>query len=247
MCGIIAILLADKDKHVNQLLFDGLTVLQHRGQDAAGMVTAKAGRLHLHKDRGLVRDVFQQAHMDSLVGSFGLGHCRYPTAGSSSTSEAQPLYTNTPYGIAVAHNGNLTNTDELAEGLRAKFRHINTLSDSELLLNVFAEELQRRQRPNIRPSQVFEATAEVSCGGRPATDSACFGLHTHVPDSGSTVASCTGGQGACCAAPRLPTSILPYRAAASTSLLPHRLPAPIVARGETQRRSAKPNPWTEAR
>ena len=161
MCGIIAILLADRSKHVNQLLFDGLTVLQHRGQDAAGMVTAEGTELHLRKDKGLVRDVFSQEHMTELRGHFGLGHCRYPTAGSSSCAEAQPLYTNAPYGISVAHNGNLTNYEELSARLRSQFRHINTKSDSELLLNIFAEELQRRQRPNLKHSQIFEATSEV--------------------------------------------------------------------------------------
>lgn len=101
-------------------MFDGLTVLQHRGQDAAGVVTSEHGRLHLRKDNGLVKDVFQNHHMMELTGNVGLGHVRYPTAGSSSCAEAQPLYTNYPYGICVAHNGNLTNTVELAEQLRQK-------------------------------------------------------------------------------------------------------------------------------
>jgi glutamine phosphoribosylpyrophosphate amidotransferase len=105
---------------VNQMIFDGLTVLQHRGQDAAGMVTSERGRLHLRKQNGLVKDVFQTHHMLELRGNVGLGHCRYPTAGSSSCAEAQPLYTNYPYGICVAHNGNITNTDELALELRTK-------------------------------------------------------------------------------------------------------------------------------
>jgi amidophosphoribosyltransferase len=120
MCGILGLLLANKDEFVNQLIFDGLTVLQHRGQDAAGIVTSENGRLHLRKDNGLVKDVFQRHHMMELKGNVGLGHVRYPTAGSSSCAEAQPLYTNYPYGICVAHNGNLTNTVELAEELRAK-------------------------------------------------------------------------------------------------------------------------------
>jgi amidophosphoribosyltransferase len=97
------------------MLFDGLTVLQHRGQDAAGIVTAERRRLHLRKDNGLVKDVFHQHHMLELRGNLGVGHVRYPTAGSSSCAEAQPLYTNYPYGICVAHNGNLTNTVELAK------------------------------------------------------------------------------------------------------------------------------------
>lgn len=107
-----------KTNKVNQMLFDGLTVLQHRGQDAAGMVTAERRRLHLRKDNGLVKDVFQTHHMMELRGNVGIGHVRYPTAGSSSCAEAQPLYTNFPYGICMAHNGNLTNTDELTRVIR---------------------------------------------------------------------------------------------------------------------------------
>jgi amidophosphoribosyltransferase len=143
MCGIIGLLLSNEDSNVNQLLFDGLTVLQHRGQDAAGMVTAERSlRLHLRKDNGLVKDVFQDHHMLELRGNVGLGHCRYPTAGSSSCAEAQPLYTNYPYGICVAHNGNITNTEELTIQLKdTALRHVNTDSDSELLLNLFAEHL----------------------------------------------------------------------------------------------------------
>ena len=142
MCGIIALLLHDRSQHVNQSLFDGLTVLQHRGQDAAGIVTADNRRLHLRKSNGLVKDVFQTHHMTELRGNVGLGHVRYPTAGSSSCAEAQPLYTNYPFGICVAHNGNLTNTEEL-EGLvrDGMMRHVNTESDSELLLNIFAESM----------------------------------------------------------------------------------------------------------
>jgi len=150
MCGVLALLLSNEDENVNQLLFDGLTVLQHRGQDAAGIVTLDSNRrLHLRKDNGLVKDVFQEHHMIDLIGNVGLGHVRYPTAGSSSCAEAQPLYTNCPYGICVAHNGNLTNTEKLtAEVLEQIQRHINTDSDSELLLNIFAEELTSRRSPN---------------------------------------------------------------------------------------------------
>jgi amidophosphoribosyltransferase len=125
------------------MIFDGLTVLQHRGQDAAGMVTSEGGRLHLRKDNGLVKDVFHQHHMVELRGHLGIGHCRYPTAGTSSCAEAQPLYTNYPYGICVAHNGNLTNTEQIAKQLTEIGRHVNTDSDSELLLNLFSEELTR--------------------------------------------------------------------------------------------------------
>ena len=147
MCGIIALLLADQGEHVNQMLFDGLTVLQHRGQDAAGIVTAERRRLHLRKNNGLVKDVFGAHHMAELRGNVGLGHCRYPTTGSSSCAEAQPLYTNYPHGICVAHNGNLTNTDALETLVRDKYmRHINTDSDSELLLNIFAEEMAQQAK-----------------------------------------------------------------------------------------------------
>lgn len=143
MCGILGILLANEDKHVNQMLFDGLTVLQHRGQDAAGMVVAHQERLHLRKDNGLVKDVFQQHHMVELRGNVGIGHVRYPTAGSSSCAEAQPLYTNYPYGICFAHNGNVTNTEDLRDKVTKELnRHVNTDSDSELLLNLFAEYLR---------------------------------------------------------------------------------------------------------
>jgi len=145
MCGIIAILLANEDEFVNQMIFDGLTVLQHRGQDAAGIVTSERRRLHLRKDNGLVKDVFQTHHMAELRGNVGLGHCRYPTAGSSSCAEAQPLYTNYPHGICVAHNGNLTNTHELTDVVRDTMqRHVNTDSDSEVLLNIFAECMMNR-------------------------------------------------------------------------------------------------------
>jgi len=166
-------LLANKEQHVNQLLFDGLTVLQHRGQDAAGMVTVEDGRLRLRKDNGLVRDVFQQSHMEELRGNIGIGHVRYPTAGSSSNEEAQPFSTNYPFGICVAHNGNLTNTDELQSSLKySNFRHVNTDSDSEVLLNVFAESLTnelKAEQTNKRPMHdvVFQAMETVmnTCKG----------------------------------------------------------------------------------
>lgn len=134
---------------VNQMLFDALTVLQHRGQDAAGMVTSQDRRLHLRKDNGLVKDVFQTHHMLELRGNMGIGHCRYPTAGTSSCAEAQPLYTNYPFGICVAHNGNITNTEELTKQICDTIgRHVNTDSDSELLLNLFAERLTSETRKN---------------------------------------------------------------------------------------------------
>ena len=147
---------------MNQLLFDGLTVLQHRGQDAAGMVTAERRRLHLRKDNGLVRDVFHTHHMMELRGNVGIGHCRYPTAGSSSCAEAQPLYTNYPHGICVAHNGNITNTQELTEYLQDSVgRHVNTDSDSELLLNLFAEALTKQDKGIASNQMIFSAMEDV--------------------------------------------------------------------------------------
>ncbi|KAL9180102.1 hypothetical protein ACHAXT_008072 [Thalassiosira profunda] len=170
MCGILGLLLADEDANVNQMLFDGLTVLQHRGQDAAGIVTSERGRLHLRKDNGLVKDVFQTHHMIDLKGNVGLGHVRYPTAGSSSCAEAQPLYTNFPHGICVAHNGNLTNAAELADHCRKDLgRHINTDSDSEVLLNIFADSLIKgeKQDGHDMVETIFAAVETVmkSCKG----------------------------------------------------------------------------------
>jgi len=142
-CAVMAVLLADESTHVNQMLFDALTVLQHRGQDAAGMVTCQGKRLHLRKDNGLVQQVFTQESMLQLRGSMGIGHCRYPTAGGSSCAEAQPLYTNYPYGLCISHNGNLTNAHALTLQVEAICRHVNTQSDSELLLNIFSEALSK--------------------------------------------------------------------------------------------------------
>ncbi len=159
MCGIIGIV---GKSPVNQGLYDGLTVLQHRGQDAAGIMTSDGDRLHLRKDNGLVRDVFQTRHMLRLKGHMGIGHVRYPTAGCSSSAEAQPFYVNSPYGISLAHNGNLTNADTLkGDMFREDLRHINTNSDSEILLNVFAHELQRQGKLRIDEGDVFEAVTRV--------------------------------------------------------------------------------------
>jgi amidophosphoribosyltransferase len=159
MCGIVGIV---GKSNVNQALYDALTVLQHRGQDAAGIVTSHDGRLFLRKDNGLVRDVFQQRHMQRLVGNMGIGHIRYPTAGSSSSAEAQPFYVNSPYGITLAHNGNLTNAYALREALTEdELRHLNTDSDSEVLLNVFAGELQRIGRVKAAHEDVFAAVRAV--------------------------------------------------------------------------------------
>lgn len=165
MCGIIGIV---GKGNVNQDLYDGLTVLQHRGQDAAGIMTCDHGRLALRKDNGLVRDVFRNHHMVQLQGDMGIGHVRYPTAGCSSSAEAQPFYVNSPFGIGLAHNGNLTNADRLKRDLFLEdLRHINTESDSEILLNVFAHELHHAGRLRIDEDDVFEAVAGVHrrCSG----------------------------------------------------------------------------------
>ena len=159
MCGIVGIV---AKSYVNQDMFDALTFLQHRGQDAAGMITCNDGRFYLRKDNGMVRDVFRTRHMRRLIGNMGIGHVRYPTAGSSSAAEAQPFYVNSPYGIALAHNGNLTNANEIAESIfNADLRHINTNSDSEVLLNVFAHELQRLGQLVPRAEDIFYAVAQL--------------------------------------------------------------------------------------
>lgn len=159
MCGVVGVA---AQSPVNQTLYDALTMLQHRGQDAAGIVTCKDGRLFLRKDNGMVRDVFLNRHMMRLVGEFGIGHVRYPTAGSSSSAEAQPFYVNSPYGITLAHNGNLTNANIIADELfQTDMRHINTDSDSEVLLNVFAHELQALAVQKPTPNDVFKALSKV--------------------------------------------------------------------------------------
>ncbi|WP_148862656.1 amidophosphoribosyltransferase [Marinobacter fonticola] len=159
MCGIVGIV---STSNVNQTLYDALTVLQHRGQDAAGIVTFQDERFNLRKDNGLVRDVFRTRHMRRLAGNVGIGHVRYPTAGSASSAEAQPFYVNSPYGITLAHNGNLTNADELSRDLfRTDLRHINTNSDSEVLLNVFAHELQKLGKLTPTKEEIFAAVSAV--------------------------------------------------------------------------------------
>ncbi len=159
MCGIVGLV---AKSNVNQGLYDALTVLQHRGQDAAGMVTCDEGRFYLRKDNGLVKDVFRSRHMKRLVGNMGIGHIRYPTAGSSTSAEAQPFYVNSPYGIVLAHNGNLTNTAQLVnEVYREDLRHINTNSDSEVLLNVFAHELHAQKTLLPNQDDIFEAVKRV--------------------------------------------------------------------------------------
>ncbi len=161
MCGIIGIVAKN---YVNQKLYDGLTVLQHRGQDAAGMVTCDGTRLYLRKNNGLVRDVFQTRHMLNLKGKMGIGHVRYPTAGCSSSAEAQPFYVNSPYGITLAHNGNLTNGEKLKEDLMSDdLRHINTQSDSEVLLNILANELHNvgKLRKHLSETDIFRSVSRL--------------------------------------------------------------------------------------
>jgi amidophosphoribosyltransferase len=140
MCGVLGIV---GKAPVSTGLYDGLTVLQHRGQDAAGILTCDDnGFINLRKDNGLVKDVFFTRHMKRLNGNVGIAHCRYPTAGSNSPAEAQPFYVNSPFGIALAHNGNLTNADKLRSRIfKDDLRHVNTSSDSEILLNVLAHEI----------------------------------------------------------------------------------------------------------
>lgn len=159
MCGIVGVV---GKKPVNQSIYDALTVLQHRGQDAAGIVTYANSRMYLRKDNGLVRDVFHTRHMRKLEGNVGIGHVRYPTAGSSSSAEAQPLYVNSPYGITLAHNGNLTNAEQLKEELfKTDRRHLNTNSDSEILLNVLAHELEQTRNLHLTPEDIFTAVGRV--------------------------------------------------------------------------------------
>ena len=161
MCGIVGIV---SKSPVNQLLYDGLMVLQHRGQDAAGIVTADGRTFHMHKDKGLVRDVFRTRDMRGLTGNMGIAHCRYPTAGSAtSAAESQPFYVNSPFGIVLGHNGNLVNTAELQRELfQDDLRHVNTNSDSEVLLNVLAHELTQSARgQRLDPDAIFTAVAGV--------------------------------------------------------------------------------------
>jgi len=175
MCGIVGIV---GNSSVNQNIYDALTVLQHRGQDAAGIATCHNGRLFLKKSNGAVRDVFHARHMIRLKGNMGIGHVRYPTAGSSSSSEAQPFYVNSPYGITLAHNGNLTNTDQLRKGVfKADLRHINTVSDSEVLLNVFAHEIHKQGKFEPTEKDVFKAVEGVfkRCRGAYAVVSMIIG------------------------------------------------------------------------
>jgi amidophosphoribosyltransferase len=161
MCGIVGIF---SRQPVNQSLYDGLQLLQHRGQDAAGIVTMDGSMFHMHKHLGMVRDVFRTRDMRNLAGNVGIAHVRYPTAGSAaSPAEAQPFYVNSPFGIVLAHNGNLTNTDALQQELFLDdLRHVNTGSDSEVLLNVLAHELHEAvQGHRLTAKDVFAAVSGV--------------------------------------------------------------------------------------
>ncbi len=155
MCGVIGIV---SHQAVNQDLYDALTAIQHRGQDAAGIMTCDQGRIFIRKGNGLVRDVITAKDMLRLQGNMGIGHVRYPTAGTASATEAQPFYVNSPYGLGIVHNGNLINSEQLKNDLiHGDLRHLNTDSDSELLLNVFAHELQLRGKPNCDVETIFSA------------------------------------------------------------------------------------------
>ena len=160
MCGILGIV---GKNPVNQLLYDGLLVLQHRGQDAAGIVTCDGNTFYMHKNNGLVKDVFHTRHMRNLIGNAGIAHVRYPTAGSSSAAEAQPFYVNSPFGIVLGHNGNLTNSEQLkSEMFRQDLRHINTTSDSEVLLNILAHEIEKTSKSSVlNTDMAFDAVSGV--------------------------------------------------------------------------------------
>ncbi|ASK28117.1 amidophosphoribosyltransferase [Neisseria chenwenguii] len=165
MCGVLGLV---SHEPVNQSLYDGLQMLQHRGQDAAGIVTVEGSTFHMHKGKGMVREVFRTRNMRDLTGNAGIAHVRYPTAGNAgSSAEAQPFYVSSPFGIVLAHNGNLTNTAELYENVCNKhLRHINTSSDSEVLLNVFAHELRHEVSGNagkrLSVDNIFNAVGVVN-------------------------------------------------------------------------------------
>jgi amidophosphoribosyltransferase len=162
MCGVIGVI---GHPYANQVIYDALTVIQHRGQDAAGIMTCDNDRVHLRKDNGLVRDVFHRRHMEQLSGEMGIGHVRYPTAGCDSRAEAQPFYVNSPFGLGLAHNGNLTNAVQLRSALfQQDLRQLNTSSDSEVLLNVLAHELRvsvGAHKLRAEPADLFSAVREV--------------------------------------------------------------------------------------
>ena len=159
MCGIVGVF---GHAPVSGVIYDSLSMLQHRGQDAAGIATSYQDRFYLHKENGLVHNVFNATNMARLLGNMGIGHVRYPTAGCASVAEAQPFYVNSPYGIVFAHNGNLTNVQEIVGNVYQKDRrHLNTTSDSEVMLNVFAHALARRGVITPKPADLFAAVEEV--------------------------------------------------------------------------------------
>ena len=159
MCGVVGIV---SKEEVAPSIYEALTVIQHRGQDAAGIATLENGRLHSRKQIGLVRDVFREQHIKELKGQIGIGHVRYPTAGGASREFSQPLYVNSPYGISISHNGNLVNASELKKELyQDNLRHLNTSSDSEVILNVFAHELQQASSYDPTPDQIFKAVEKT--------------------------------------------------------------------------------------
>lgn len=159
MCGIVGTLATTP---VSQDIYDALTIIQHRGQDAAGILTSDSRRIFLRKANGLVREALHKSDVQRLQGCMGLGHVRYPTAGSQSSAESQPFYVNSPYGLSIVHNGNLTNAETLAEDLiRTDLRHLNTTSDTEVLLNIFAHELQRTGGVKLTPQELFAALRNV--------------------------------------------------------------------------------------
>src|SRR6187402_3543726 len=161
MCGIVGIV---STHPVNQQVYDALSLLQHRGQDSTGMVTMEGQTLHSFKAKGQVREAYRTRDMRSLLGNIGLGHVRYATKGNAKNEEeAQPFYVNAPYGITLVHNGNLTNTRELTDELfRIDRRHLNTSSDTELLVNILGSELQSEITvPELDPDQVFRAVTRV--------------------------------------------------------------------------------------
>jgi amidophosphoribosyltransferase len=173
MCGIVGILSTKQD--AAPYIYDALTILQHRGQDAAGIVTSHKGRFHMHKANGLVTNVFRAKHISNLLGDMGIGHVRYPTAGTASEDEAQPFYVSSPYGIVLAHNGNLTNTKALEKEIfEQDLRHINTNTDSEILLNIFASELAKLQKLRINEHDIFASVAKVH--QRVSGAYACIGM-----------------------------------------------------------------------
>ena len=159
MCGVVGLV---SKNEVSPSIYEALTVIQHRGQDAAGIATLEEGRLHTRKQIGLVRDVFREKHINELRGQIGIGHVRYPTAGGASREFSQPLYVNSPYGISISHNGNLVNAQQLTKELyKDNYRHLNTSSDSEVILNVFAHELQQASSFNPTPEQIFKAVEKT--------------------------------------------------------------------------------------